>query len=102
MQHDVGGDVEFVAMMIAGTIHEQQDELPGILLGECRKKNREALRVGRRNNKIAAGAALRAAGAIQIDVLATELTGALVASPHGEPSRAGGGPPGKGALGGRT
>jgi hypothetical protein len=33
MQHDVGGDYELIAVMIAGAVHEQQDELPGILLG---------------------------------------------------------------------
>src|SRR5260221_8908612 len=73
MQHDVGGDVEFVAMMIAGTIHEQQDELPGILLGQCLQENLEALRVGRRHDQIDAGAVLWADGAIQIDVFANEL-----------------------------
>ena len=32
MQHDVVGDIEIVAVMIAGTVHEQQDELPTVLL----------------------------------------------------------------------
>jgi hypothetical protein len=28
MQHDLVGDLEFVAVMIARIVHEQQDELP--------------------------------------------------------------------------
>ena len=36
--------------MIAGTVHEQQDELPAVLLGQCVEKNLKALRVGRRQD----------------------------------------------------
>jgi hypothetical protein len=35
MQHDVAGNFKVIASMIAGTVYEQQDELPGILLGQC-------------------------------------------------------------------
>ena len=30
MQHYISGDHEFVALMITGTVHKQQDELPGV------------------------------------------------------------------------
>jgi hypothetical protein len=33
MQHDIVGDLEFVAVMIARIVHQQQDELPPVLLG---------------------------------------------------------------------
>jgi hypothetical protein len=29
MQHDIGRDLKFLALMIAGTVYEQQDELRG-------------------------------------------------------------------------
>jgi hypothetical protein len=38
--------------MVAGTIHEQQDELPGVLLGQCLEENLEAFRIGRRQDQI--------------------------------------------------
>ena len=64
MQHDIGRDLELVAMMIAGTIHKQQDELPGVLLGQCGQKNLEAFRIGCRHDQIDASSVLRADGAI--------------------------------------
>jgi hypothetical protein len=39
MQNDVGRDLKFLDLMIAGTIPEQQDELPGVLLGQCLQEN---------------------------------------------------------------
>jgi hypothetical protein len=45
--------------MIAGTIHEQQDELPGVLLGQCLQKNLESFGIGRRHDQIDAGSILR-------------------------------------------
>jgi len=38
MKYDVVGDVEIVAVMVAGTVHEQQDELPPIPSGQCLEK----------------------------------------------------------------
>jgi hypothetical protein len=43
MQHDISRDHEFVAVMIAGTVHKQQDELPGIFLAEGVQKNLESI-----------------------------------------------------------
>jgi hypothetical protein len=31
MEHDIVGDCEIVAVMVAGTVHEQQDELLAVL-----------------------------------------------------------------------
>src|SRR5215469_11901006 len=64
-------------MMIAGSVYKQQDELPGILLGQCLQENLEALCVGRRHDQIDAGSILRADGAIQVDLFANELAGDL-------------------------
>jgi hypothetical protein len=60
MQHDVAGNFKVNALMIAGTVYEQQDELAGILLGQCLQETLEALRVGRRHDQIDTGAILRA------------------------------------------
>jgi hypothetical protein len=87
MQHDVAGNFKVIALMIAGTVYEQQDELAGILLGQCLQENLEALRVGRRHDQIDTGAILRADGAIQIDVFANELAGDLRPRPIGSPAR---------------
>ena len=87
MQYDIVGNLEIVALMIAGAVHEQQDELPAVLLGQCVEKNLEALRVGRRQDQIDAGSVLRADGAIQIDVFANELAGDLWPCPIGSPAR---------------
>ena len=46
MQHDIGGDHEFVALMIAGTVHKQQDEVPGVFFAQDVQKNLEAFRIG--------------------------------------------------------
>ena len=64
-------------MMIAGSVHKQQDELAGILLGQCLQENLEALRVGCRHDQVDAGSILWADSAIQIDKLANELAGYL-------------------------
>ena len=50
--------------MIAGAVHEQQDELPTVLLSQCVEENLEALGVGRRQDQIDASFILRADGAI--------------------------------------
>jgi hypothetical protein len=73
--------------MIAGAVHEQQDELAGILLGQCLQKNLEALGIGGRHDQIDAGSVLWADGAIQIDVFADELAGDLWPCPSGSPAR---------------
>ena len=53
MQHDIGGDHEFVALMIAGTVHKQQDEVPGGIFAQgCPEKIVEAFRIGRRHDQI--------------------------------------------------
>ena len=77
MQHDIGGDFELVAVVIAGTIHKHQDELPGVLLGQCLQKNLEAFCVGRRHDQIDASSILRADCAVEVDVFANELGGDL-------------------------
>ena len=69
----VGARRSAVAVMIAGTIHEQQDELPG--------ENLEAFRIGRRHNQIDAGSTLRA------DAFAKELAGDLRPRSIGSPAR---------------
>jgi hypothetical protein len=73
MKHDIGGDHEFVAVMIAGTIYKQQDELPGVFFCQCIQKNLEAFRIRRRHDQINASSILRADCAIQVDVFANEL-----------------------------
>src|SRR5262252_5046716 len=74
-------------MMIAGSVYKQQDELPGILLGQCLQENLEALCVGRRHDQIDAGSILRADSAIQVDVFANELAGDLRPRSIGSPAR---------------
>src|SRR5262249_58758666 len=86
MQYDVTGHFKFFALMIAGAVHEQQDELPGILLGHCLQKNLEALGIGRRHDQIDASSVLWTDGAIQIDVFANELAGDLWPCPIGSPA----------------
>jgi hypothetical protein len=77
MQHDIVGDLELLAVMIARTVHEQEDELPGVLLGQCFQENLEAFRVGRRHDQIDASSILRADCAVEVDVFANELGGDL-------------------------
>ena len=74
-------------MMIAGAVYKQQDELPGILLGQCLQENLEAFRIGRRHDQVDAGSSLRADGAIQVDVFANELAGDLRPRSIGSPAR---------------
>jgi hypothetical protein len=50
--------------MIAGAVHEQQDELPTVLLGQRVEKDLEALSVRRWQDQIDARSILRADGAI--------------------------------------
>ena len=73
MQHDVAGNFKVIALMIAGTVYEQQDELAGILLGQCLQENLEALRVGRRHDQIDTGAILRADGNVPQEIAGREL-----------------------------
>src|ERR1700757_4843958 len=73
-------------MMIAGSVYKQQDELPGVLLGQCLQENLEAFRIGRRHDQIDAGSILRADGAIQVDVFANELAGDLRPRSIGSPA----------------
>src|SRR5260370_1968399 len=87
MQHDIGRDLEPVAMMIAGTIHKQQDELPGALLGQWGQKNRETFRIGRRHDQIDASSVLRADPATEADVFSNALGGNLRPDPDANPAR---------------
>src|SRR6266436_809574 len=87
MQHDVVGDLELLAVMIARTVHEQQDELAGVLLGQCGQENLEAFRIGRRHDQIDASSVLRADGAIEVDVFANELGGNPRPDADGSPAR---------------
>ena len=87
MQHDIGGDHEFVALMIAGTVHKQQDEVPGVFFAQDVQKNLEAFRIGRRHDQIDASSVLRADCAIQIDVFTNELGGDLRPDADGSPAR---------------
>jgi hypothetical protein len=73
--------------MIAGTIHEQQDELPGVLLGQCLQENLEAFGIGRRQDQIDAGSILGADSAIQVGVFANELGSDLRPRSIGSPAR---------------
>jgi hypothetical protein len=56
MQYDVGGDHELIAAMIARAVHQQQDQIPGILLGHGVEKYLKASGVGRRQDQKAAQA----------------------------------------------
>jgi hypothetical protein len=87
MQHDIGGDFELVAVVIAGTIHKHQDELPGVLLGQCLQKNLEAFCVGRRHDQIDASSILGADCAIEVDIFTNELGGDLRSRSVGRPAR---------------
>src|SRR5262245_61636331 len=87
MQQDIGGDYELVAAMISGSVHKQQDKLPGIFLGQCVQKNLEALRIRRRQNQIDAGSVLGADCAIEVDVFTNELRGDLRPDADGSPAR---------------
>src|SRR5437899_11667912 len=73
MQHDIGRNLELVAMMIAGTIHKQQDELSWIFLGQCGQKNLETFRIGRRHDQIDASSVLLADWAIELYVFVNGL-----------------------------
>ena len=87
MQHDIVGDFEFIAMMIAGTVHEQQDKLPAVLPGQSLEENLEAFRVGRRHDQIDASSVLWGDGAMEVDVFANKLGGDLWPCPIGSPAR---------------
>jgi hypothetical protein len=50
MQDDIGGDLEFVAVVIAGSVDKKQDEVPGIFLRQGLQKNLKAFRIGRRHD----------------------------------------------------
>jgi hypothetical protein len=64
MQYDIVRSLEIRALMIAGAVHEQQDELSAVLLGQCVEKTLEALRIRRRQDEIDASSVLRADGTI--------------------------------------
>jgi hypothetical protein len=64
VQYDVVRNFEMAALMIASAVHEQQDELSAVLLGQCIEKNLEALRIGRRQDEIDASSIPRADGTI--------------------------------------
>ena len=38
MHHDIGGNYKLIAAVISGTIHKQQDELPGYFLAKVFRK----------------------------------------------------------------
>src|SRR6516164_4226190 len=77
MQDDIGGDLKFVAAMIAGSVHKKQDQLVVIFLCQGLQKNLEAFGIGRRHDQEDASSVLRADSAIQIDVFTNELAGDL-------------------------
>ena len=87
MQNDIGRDLKFLALMIAGAIHEPQDELHGVLLGQILQKNLKAFGIGRRQDEVDAGSILRADSTIQVDVFANELAGDLRPRSIGSPAR---------------
>ena len=87
MQNDIGGDLEFVAAVIAGSVHNKQDEIPGIFLRHGLQKNLEAFGIGRRHDQKDASSVLRANCAIQIDVFTDELGGDLWPYANGCPAR---------------
>jgi hypothetical protein len=68
MQHDIVGDFEFIAMMIADTVHEQQDKLPAVLPGQSLEENLRAFRVGRRHDQIDASSVLWGDGATEVRI----------------------------------
>jgi hypothetical protein len=59
VQYDIVGNLKIVTLMIAGAVHEQQDELPTVLLSQCVEENLEALGVGSRQDQIDASSVLR-------------------------------------------
>ena len=75
MQYDVGGEQEFVAGVIARTVHEQQDQVPAIALGHGVEKYPEAFGVGRRQDQKDASPVLGRHRPIQIDILADQSGG---------------------------
>ena len=87
MQDDIGGDLEFVAAVIAGSVHKKQDQFLGIFLRQGLQKNLEAFGIGLRHHKIDASSVLRADCAIQIDVFTNELAGDLRPDADGCPAR---------------
>ena len=64
MHHDIGGNYKLIAAVISGTIHKQQDELPGIFLSQGVQENLEVFRIGRRHDQIDASSVLWADSAI--------------------------------------
>ena len=48
MQYYIGGDLKFVSAVVAGSVHNKQDQLLGIFLGQGLQKNLEAFGIGRR------------------------------------------------------
>ena len=87
MQHDVAGNFKLIAVMIAGTVHKQQDEVPGVFFAQDVQKNLEAFGIGRRHDQKDASTVLRADCAIQINIFTNELGGNLWPDAGGCPAR---------------
>ena len=60
MQDDIGGDLEFVAAVIAGSVHKKQDQFLVIFLRQGLQKNLEAFGIGCRQDQEDASSVLRA------------------------------------------
>ena len=87
MQNDIGGDLEFVAAVIAGSVHKKQDQLLVIFLRQGLQKNLEAFGIRCRKDQEDTSSVLRADRAIQIDVFTNELAGDLRPDADGCPAR---------------
>jgi hypothetical protein len=87
MQNYISGDLKFVSAVVAGSVHNKQDQLLGIFLRQGLQKNLEAFGIGRRHHQVDASSVLRADRAIQIDVFTNELAGDLWADADGCPAR---------------
>ena len=74
-------------MVIAGSVHNKQDQVLGIFLRQSVQKNLEAFGVGRRHDQKVTSSVLRANRAIQIDIFTDELGGDLWPYPNGCPAR---------------
>jgi hypothetical protein len=81
--------VEFLAGVIACSIHNQQDQLLGIFLRQGVQKNLEAFGIGGRHDQIDTSSILRADCAVQIDVFTNELGGDLRPDADRSPARSG-------------
>jgi len=87
MQHDINGDHEFVAVMIAGAVHNRRMKCLGYFLAKVSRKIWKHSVSGGRHDQIDASSVLRADCAIQIDVFTNELGGDLRPDADGSPAR---------------